>query len=219
MRGVVNPDTADKIPKNCSQCPGTFFAIATWQGFSHPVCLQCWSLFQDKLSNMQEQNARAMNHLSAEMEWCSGLPIGTMPRYAPPPPKYLTKIGGLVLNNITIKESAIGVINTGTIKGNLQSIDASLTLLNKQPQYREFLKVIRDLSEAIVNANEASEAQKEAIVEWLSTLIEQARSAKESRKPSLIKAAIKELSELAGAVVSVQTLWNAAVPVINQFFL
>lgn len=124
-----------------------------------------------------------------------------------------------MLNNITIRESAVGVINTGTIKGNLQSIDATLTLLNKQPKYKEFLKVIRDLSEAIVNANEASDAQKDAVVEWLSTLTEQARSAKESRKPSLIKAAMKELGELAGAVVSVQTLWNAAVPVINQFFL
>lgn len=138
MGGIVTAGTDNKIPEKCSQCPGAFFAIATWQGYSHPVCLHCWSLFQDKLSNMQEQNARAMNHLSAEMEWCSGLPIGTMPRYAPPPPKYLTKIGGLVLNNITIKESAVGVINTGTIKGNLQSIDATLTLLNKQPQYKEF---------------------------------------------------------------------------------
>lgn len=216
---MVNSSDQHKTPEKCSQCSGAFFGFISWQGYSHPACLNCWSLFQDKLSNMLEQNARAMNHLSAEMEWCSGLPLGTMPRYAPPPPKYLTKIGGLVLNNISIDRSAVGVINTGTIAGNLQSIDATLTLLNKHPQHKEFQKIVRDLSEAIINAREATKEQQEAVVEWLSILTEQARASKETRKPSLIKTAMKELTELAAAVASIQTLWNTAIPVINQFFL
>jgi hypothetical protein len=122
--------------KKCSQCPGAFFAFIRIQGYSQPACLNCWSLYQDKISNMVENKMREQNFLSAHMEWSVGLLPGTMPRYAMPSPRYLTKIGGLVLNNITINESAVGVINTGTIKGNLQSIDATLTLLNEHPQHQ-----------------------------------------------------------------------------------
>lgn len=205
-------------PQKCSQCPGSFFGFINWQGYSHPACLSCWSLFQDKLSNMQEQNMRAMNQLSSEMEWSSGLPLGTMPRYAPPPPKYLTKIGNFALNNINIDRSAVGAIVTGTVAGNLQNIDATLTLLNKDPSYKEFQKAIKELTEAIVGAQNATKEQKEAVVEWLSVLTEQARSPKESRKTSVVRTAMKELGELAGAVTAIKTIWDVAVPVITQIF-
>lgn len=205
-------------PQKCSQCPGSFFGFINWQGYSHPACLSCWSLFQDKLSNMQEQNMRVSNHCVEHMEWSVGLPSGSMPRYAAPPVKYKTMIGDLILNNIKIERSAIGAIVTGTVAGNLQNIDATLTLLNKEPTYKEFQKAIKDLSEAIVNAQDVTKEQKESFVEWLSVLTEQARSPKESRKSSVVRAAMKELGELAGAVTAIKTIWDVAVPVITQIF-
>lgn len=215
---MTNVKQANPTPQKCSQCPGPFFAFINWQGYSHPVCLHCWSLFSDKIAEKVEQQIRVSNHYSEQMEWSSGLPLGTMPRYASPPPKYLTKVGGFILNNINIERSAVGAIITGTVAGNLQNIDATLTLLNKEPTYKEFQKAIKDLSEAIVNAQDVTKEQKESFVEWLSVLTEQARSPKESRKSSVVRAAMKELGELAGAVTAIKTIWDVAVPVITQIF-
>ncbi|MBP9841843.1 MAG: hypothetical protein KBC64_05405 [Simkaniaceae bacterium] len=159
-----------------------------------------------------------MNHLAEEMEWMSGLPKGMMPRYALPSPKYKTIVGDLTLNNISIDRSSIGVLNTGSIAGNLQNIDASISVASSDPSLKEFKKVIQEFTEAVCKAQDASQDQQAVIIELLSAITEQVRLPKEKRKPSVVKGVIKEISGYADNIASLITLWNVAKPVVLAIF-
>ena len=67
----------------------------------------------------------AGHYLTAEIEAVGGLPR-LFPRYKVSSPVYYK--GDLILNNINIQNSNVGVINTG----NVESIDVSLTFLKEQ---------------------------------------------------------------------------------------
>lgn len=202
----------------CSQCSAPVFGYVRWQEMVHPLCLKCWSTAQDHFSTLREANIREINHLTAYMEWTSGLLPGSMPRYALPPPKYKTVIGDFKLNNITIDRSAIGVLNTGSIEGNLQNIDASISVASTDPSLKDFKKVIQEFTEAVCKAQDASQEQQAAIIELLSAITEQVRLPKEKRKPSVVKGVIKEISGYADNVASLVTLWNTAKPVVLAIF-
>lgn len=202
----------------CSQCPGNFFSTLLFQGRTHDLCLNCFLKIQDMHSRVLEQQVHEINYLKGIMESNVGVPYGTLPRYPLPQPRPKTILGDLVFNHIKVDRSAIGVINTGTIAGNLQSIDASISLLCQDPLYKDFVSAIQQLSEATLAAQGASKEQQEAIIERLDMLLEQARQPKEKRRPSIVKSVLKELRDYTQCIASLKAIWDTAGPVISQIF-
>lgn len=81
------------------------------------------------MSDQFERNVRALNHDAALMDHMSGMHFGFTPRYQLPSPRHQTIIGEYKLTNIKIDRRAVGVINTGTIAGSLENIDATIQIV------------------------------------------------------------------------------------------
>ena len=94
----------------------------------------------------------AGHYLTAEIEAVDGLPR-LFPRYKVSSPVYYK--GDLILNNINIQNSNVGVINTG----NVESIDVSLTFLKEQGN-EEIAELIKILTKEIIKNKDIVENQK-----------------------------------------------------------
>ncbi len=86
------------------------------------LCLDCYIRFEKVKQRQSESYERQMNYLTSQMEAVVGLP-GILPRY--PERRRVIQAGAVNLNNFTISNSQIGVLNTGTI----QNVDATVTVL------------------------------------------------------------------------------------------
>ncbi|CAD7778527.1 hypothetical protein BLFGPEAP_02013 [Candidatus Methanoperedenaceae archaeon GB50] len=120
-----------------------------------------------------------LNYLTAEIEAVGGLPR-LFPRYKVSSPVYYK--GDLILNNINIQNSNVGVINTG----NVESIDVSLTFLKEQGN-EEIAELIKILTKEIIKNKDIVENQKNEILEQLAFITEQLSIPKEQRKTSILK--------------------------------
>lgn len=202
----------------CSQCSGPFFLFGGWTDIRHPLCLKCWTLHQKTLWDMQEQNMRGINFALSEMEDASGMPRGFFGRCAISRPSPTTVMGDLTLNNIKIDRSAIGVLNTGSILGSVEHIDASIDALNKELITQSFQDALKGFTEAVLKSNEASTEQKEAILELMSALVDEARQPKQKRRLSVAKNLQKNIQELASTIGSLHTIWQTVQPLISGLF-
>lgn len=218
MESYMNPPQDPSPPElKCSQCNGPFFAYGGWQGLTHPLCQSHWTSFQETLLKMQDQNYRGMNFALTQMEDTIGM-RGLFGRYEVPSPKPTTVLGDLILNNIKIDRSAIGVLNTGSIVGSIQHIDASLSILNKEPSTQAFQKAIKEFTEAVLKSTEASNDQKANILELMSAIADEARQPKEKRRSTVAKSLLQTAQETVSVIATLHTLWQTLQPIIASIF-
>lgn len=213
-----NPEDPPWTGMKCSQCEGPFFLFVSWKEIRHPLCLKCWDLYQDRLSKIQEQHIHGMNFELSNMEDAVGLPRGFYERYAVAVPKRTTVVGDFILNNIKIDQSAIGVLNTGSITGPLQNIDASITALKNDPSMQIYQEALKEFTEAIVRTSEATNEQKTAILELMSAITDEARQPKEKRRTAVAKTLLQSAQEAANAIGSLYSIWQTFKPIIAGIF-
>ncbi|HEC67306.1 MAG TPA: hypothetical protein ENI35_00590 [Candidatus Desulfofervidus auxilii] len=154
-------------------------AIVTYNNGKLALCLDCNLKFQQAQELIFRRNVKMLNYLTAEIEAVGGLPR-LFPRYKVSSPVYYK--GDLVLNNINIQNSNVGVINTG----NVESIDVSLTFLKEQGN-EEIAELIKILTKEIIKNKDIVENQKNEILEQLAFITEQLSIPKEQRKTSILK--------------------------------
>lgn len=123
-----------------------------------------------------ERNVRDLNHNAALLDYMSGMPCGFTPRYQLPTPRHQTIIGEYMLTNIKIDRSAVGVINTGTIAGSLENIDATIQIVKGDSTLQAIHDGMKKISEAVMNSTDASQSQKEEILELISALADEVRT-------------------------------------------
>lgn len=99
------------------------------------------------------------------------------------------------MNNITISNSNVGVLNTG----DLAKIDAAITIL-KGTDADAIGVLIRDLSQAIIVATEMQSMQKKELLDLLQAVSDQVIR---ERKPSVLKSLLKSLEECAQGAASI----------------
>ncbi len=208
-------DTSDL---KCSQCSGPFFLFGSWQDIRHPLCLKCWDLYQERLHKIQEQNIRGINFELSHVEDASGMERGFFERYAPAPLKRTTIIGDLILNNIKIDQSAIGVINTGTIMGSVKHIDISITRLDKDPAMKALQDSLKGFTEAVLKSTEASGKQKEEILELISAIVDEIHQPKEKRRSAVAKSLLGKTQELVSVMASLCAIWGSLQPALAVIF-
>jgi hypothetical protein len=167
-----------------------------------PLCLDCYF----KLSQIQQQeaetNERMMNYLSDQITSSIGMPpMG--PRF-PPRPKPVV-VAGARLNNISVNNSVVGTINTGSIGVVDQSISALVQ--TGEPKMAE---AIKNLSEAILQSGDLTRNQKNQLVETLSVVAKEAMTPKAARQNSVALTLLEraaQITVLANDIAEVCQKW------------
>jgi hypothetical protein len=151
------------------------------------------------------QAANMMNFLLERAEGMSVGPPGFLGRIPIPQIGSTTFKGDIVLNNISIDRSTIGVLNTGQIQG-IQSIDVNISRLDQTNQ-TDTAEAFRALTEAIVSSREISAETRSELVEQLQALSDQALLPTDQRKTGVIRPIITELSSSLNTISALATIW------------
>jgi hypothetical protein len=125
----------------CHNCGKPPMYMVGPEGQQAPLCLDCYIRWQNMMLQQQEMHEREMNYLTDEMESLVGM-HGILPRY--PERRRIIQTGGVILNNIHVSNSEIGVLNTGTI----HSMDATVTIMKTEGN-QLLANVLATLSEAV----------------------------------------------------------------------
>ena len=167
-----------------------------------PLCLDCYFKFSQIQQQQLENNERMVNFASDEMSAVVGLPpIG--PRFPPRPSPVI--VAGTKLNNISVNNSVVGTLNTGSIG----SVDQSISALVQcgEPNLAE---AIKSLSEAILQSGDLTRNQKNELVEGLSVVAKEAATPKELRRNTVAVALLEraaQITALANDLTDVCAKW------------
>ena len=182
----------------CHQCDRPAFYSVGDDSQAVPLCLHC----HEKWSRIQSiqflQNAAMINHALDEMDMVTGLHSteGRLPVQA----LAHAMQKGHTLNNFTISQSQIGVLNTGSI----EKIDAAITL--SKGSDAELIGVeIRALTEAVIQSQELDDKEKSDIIDLTETLSEEVVG---KRKPATISAVMKEIVDRVNGVAALASAAN-----------
>jgi hypothetical protein len=192
---------------NCSK--NAMFMVGDDEG-QVPLCLDCWTRYQNTALRQIEMAEREINYLTGQMEAIAGVgPI--FPRY--PERRPIVQTGPLTLNNIRVTNSQIGVLNTGSI----ETVDATVNVLKSEGQ-DELAAAITRLTEEVIKANTIANDQKNQIIELLGALSEEATAPPEKRRLSVVKAMLGNLADALGGVAEIAAVWEAAKAILTKVF-
>lgn len=192
------------MPK-CSQCDRPALYAVNSDAGQVPLCLQCGALHQSiidrQLAALERQQETALD----QMEMVAGVRLPGRRRTLPPPPVI---VGGSTFHNITIRNSNVGVVNTG----HLHQVDTAVSVIGRQGD-AQLAGALKRLTEAVVASTTMESALKEETVEILSVLSAEATTAKEQRRSAAARPLLARLRELlstsADLAVVAQALWPA----------
>jgi hypothetical protein len=162
------------------------------------LCLDCNLKYQEANDMIQRRFADYINYLKSQIEFTTGIPTA---RYRVTTP--IIHKGDIRLNNINVKNSVVGAINTGVV----QSIDVSLTVMKAQGD-DQIAEVIRELTEQILVSKQVGENQRSELLEQLSFLTEQLSKPKHLRKPAVIKPIFKAIGGALSGISNLLSIWE-----------
>jgi hypothetical protein len=167
-----------------------------------PLCLDCYLKFAHINQANLENAERLLNYIHDSADAVVGLPpIG--PRFPARPKPVIVQ--GMKMNNITITDSVVGTVNTGSIG----AIDQTISALGQTGE-SQLAQAVKLLSEAVLNSKELSPAQKKEAIEGLSVISTEAVMPKEQRRSTVALTLIDRVSKitkLAGDVADVGVKW------------
>jgi len=188
----------------CSQCGRP----PVWQVSNSPLCVDCFHKYEVARTLDFRMAAIGMNYAADEMDHIAPFG-GPSPRIQVPDiPR-----GPMILNNIKVDNSVVGSINTG----NVASIDVNISYL-KRAGGDEVSSALVELTELIAGANDIDDTQKQALLDQVEFVSEQAVKGAEGRRPGMIAAALSALDATAKATASLAAIWNSVHPVLRHFF-
>lgn len=191
----------------CSQCERpALYAVGDQQ---IPMCLHCWALHQSvmerQIGMLERQADRAMD----DMEMITGVRLRPV---RPPPPAPVIVQGG-AFHNINIKDSNVGVVNTG----NLHQVDTAVSVIEKAGD-KQLASVIKVMTETMLRHPSFTEAQKKEGVEVISALASEATQPKEQRRAGVARPLIARLRELLSVSADLATIAQTAIPILSTAF-
>lgn len=191
----------------CHNCPKpAMFAVGP---SNVPLCLDC-NLKLTQINAIQtDQMQRELNYLTDEMESIVGLP-GTLPKY---PERQAVQVHGATFNNIQIKDSAVGMINTGAI----ETVDTAITAINMSGEPK-LGKAIAEFCQAVVADGNLDDATKDKLLEALSFVSTEATAPRNQRRSFAIRPVIEVVANLLGGSAALAALWDRVKPIIDAAF-
>lgn len=167
-----------------------------------PLCLDCYFKLTQIRQQEFENSERMINYLNDELSSIVGFPPDG--HRFPPRPRPVV-IAGTKLNNISVNNSVVGTINTGSIG----TVDQSITALVQNGE-QGLAEAVKGLSEAILQSGDLTRNQKNELVEILSVVAKESAAPKDARRNtvaiSLLEKATK-MTELASDITDVCQKW------------
>jgi hypothetical protein len=195
---------------NCAQCGRPAVFSIEMENGSLPLCIDCNLKFEQAEAIVFDRRTRVYNHKAQHLQMSMGIPI---PRIPPSNLPVFYYDGGTVLNNINLKDSAVGVLNTGSI----QSIDAAVTVMNRRGDQVAAAAIAR-MVEAIASETNLDDKVKADTLEKLSIVASEATLPKEKRRGGAIRSLLVDVSQVVGGVAGLAQLWQTYGPLIEEIF-
>ena len=191
----------------CSQCDTS----AVWNIKGTYLCVNCYLKFQEANYLQYIQLASTYNELLDHMDGIAGLPR-TGGRFQIPTPTTINT-GQTTYNNIQVKDSIIGTINTGNVK----KLDSSVSAMRCENR-QELADAIQQLTQTILNAPDLEPSDKDSALECLSFLSDQALTPEMERQPTVGKTIISTLEKILANTGSVASIWSVVKPLFDGIF-
>lgn len=189
----------------CAQCG----KLAVARSGDVLLCVDCALKLQQALAMQESREASRINWLFEQAEATVGMP-GLLPRYRVPQP---VVVASPTFNNIQIDRSIIGVINTGYA----QKIDATLSHIRTGGD-DELAQALQMLTQAVVDSPDLPIDAKNAALEHLAFVSDQATAPPDKRQKSIGKAVLGALGQLLQNAAALITLWNQFQPALMRLF-
>ena len=195
--------------EKCTQCGKN----AIQQVGDNYLCLDCLERLSTIHHRENEQRHREMLSnmqmmMEAERNMCEAVGMPYKPSFDL---SVFRPSRNIKLSNVNVSDSVVGNISTeevGNITVSLKRIYAS----GDKDTAEKFQKI----TEAILQAQDIDNRNKNEILEQISLLSEQASLPAESRKTGIIKAAASAIKETAKTIGSVAMVWSKIEPLIKQ---
>jgi len=156
-----------------------------------------------------EQTAARIQFLLAEVESIAGIPRGGIGPHVEIP-RVLDR-QTITFNNIRVDRSVVGAINSGQP----QAIESARSYA-KQIRNPGFPELFQEFAQAVLDNRELDETKRKAIIEQLSFLISQLSAKPQQKRPAIVGAVLKSLTEALSAFSSLVTLWEKLQPLLRQ---
>jgi hypothetical protein len=196
----------------CQNCEKLAIYAVGPEGRQVPLCLDCHLKLTQISAILNDQLEREINFIMAQAESKVGL-HGVLPRF---PERQVRVIQGgtMTLNNISVSNSAIGVLNTG----NLEVVDTAINVLKSDPGTKEISDALKQLTESIAATQDLASEEKNEAIEILSVVASEATAPKDKRKASVVKRLLAHLPTLIQTSAAVVEIWGTVGPSIISFF-
>ena len=116
---------------------------------------------------------------------------------------------------IHIQNSHVANLNLGSQVGNITAVLQSISGGNAAQ--REFARALEHLTQAVVSHAMLPDADKQEVVQTLSTIAEQAAKKPEERSKGILKAAVAWLPTAISTASDLTTLWDKFGPIIKAY--
>ena len=156
--------------------------------------------------------ASQLNLVRGELAAGSG-GLVKFPRMHLPPPTFIE--GGLTFSTIKVSDSAIGMLNIGTVK-NFKDVEFNVELMTNKGQDK-LAEAVADLTRAVIENNEITMEAKDEISEQLRFITTQMNVEPEARQKGLIKGILSGLGTTISTVAGLITIWNQAEPMLRAY--
>lgn len=170
----------------------------------HGLCVDCYHKFTVAQALQFQQHAAMMNMALAEMDALTSFG----PSYRVQMPQIPN--GAISNTSITVSGGVVGSINTGTV----HSIVVTMKGLG-EAGHHELERVLQTLTEAIIQSQATDDVQKNAILEQVEYIAQQAAAKPQERKPGVLRTVVSGLGSSLGAVADLATVWEQVGPVIR----
>ena len=191
----------------CSQCDTS----AVWDIKGTYLCVNCYSKLQEANYLRHIQLASICNQLLDDIDDIAGLPR-TGGRYQIPT-RTTINAGQTTYNNIQVKDSIVGTINTGNVK----KLDSSVSAMRSENR-QELADAIQQLTQAILNAPDLEPSDKDSVLECLSFLSDQALTPETERQSTVGKTIISTLEKILANTGSIASIWSVVKPFFDGLF-
>ena len=116
--------------------------------------------------------------------------------------------------NIHLKDSQVGVLNLGSIVGNVQAHLAAVG----GPDADEAREALETLAQAVLDEDELPDEQRQELLESVDLLAQEAGAAPAQRRGSVIRTVLGGLATSLAAAGSLTEVWSAVGPALLHFF-
>ena len=177
-----------------------------WLCVEHYMKLQ--AVENERQRNLHDQmryNMAMMNDAAANMDAVVGFSVA--PKVQIPSP---TPAGRYTA--VSVRDSTVGVINTANVVGQISSYIAAL------PTDDAAKKALEEFTSVVATEQGLADQERQALLDQLAVLAEQATEAVPKRKAGVIRAIMDGITRTAGMAGGLASAWDRVAPILRHYF-